>query len=278
MVFPLDVINRAQWPMFRSSNIFNKGMIRPPSYPATKLTIRYDGTPFVGWQMQGAGLGDSVQGVLTRALTAMCGHAVKVAGAGRTDAGVHALAQVAHVDLEKEWRPDRVRDAVNAHLRPHPVAVLSAEKVPDDFDARFSARKRHYRYRIVNRRADLALERTRAWRVPRRLDVPAMHAAAQRLTGKHDFTTFRSTECQAKSPVKTLDALAVTREGDAVHIETSARSFLHSQVRSMVGSLVWVGEGRWSADDLAAALAARNRAACGPVAPPDGLYLVRVDY
>ena len=167
---------------------------------------------------------------------------------------------------------------LNAHLRPHPVAVLAAEKVPDGFDARFSAKKRHYLYRIVNRRADLALDRLRAWRVPRRLDVAAMHAAAQRLIGKHDFTTFRSTECQAKSPVKTLDQLDVLRDGDDVHIETSARSFLHNQVRSMVGSLVLVGDGKWSADDLAAALAARDRARCGTVAPPEGLYLVRVDY
>jgi tRNA pseudouridine38-40 synthase len=246
--------------------------------PRFKLTIEYDGTPFVGWQLQGAGAGVSVAGVLTDAIAAFCGHAVKVAGAGRTDAGVHALGQVAHVDLAKEWRVDRVRDAVNAHLRPHPVAVLSAEKVADGFDARFSARKRHYLYRIVNRRADLALERMRAWRVPRRLDVEAMHAAAQRLTGKHDFTTFRSTECQAKSPVKTLDTLDVTREGDEVQIRTSARSFLHNQVRSMVGSLVLVGDGKWQPDDMGRVLQARDRAACGPVAPPDGLYLVRVDY
>jgi len=244
--------------------------------PRYKLTIEYDGTPFVGWQIQGAGI--SVQGALTDAIAALCDHAVKVAGAGRTDAGVHALAQVAHLDLAKDWRADKLRDAVNAHLRPHPVAVLAAEKVGEDFDARFSAKKRHYLYRIVNRRADLALERTRAWRVPRRLDVDAMHAAAQKLTGKHDFTTFRSTECQAKSPVKTLDQLDVTSDRDEVHIETSARSFLHNQVRSMVGSLVLVGDGKWSGDDLAAALAARDRAACGPVAPPEGLYLVRVDY
>ena len=158
------------------------------------------------------------------------------------------------------------------------MAVLSAEKVPDGFDARFSAKKRHYLYRIVNRRPDLALERTRAWRVPRRLNVEAMHEAAQRLTGKHDFTTFRSTECQAKSPVKTLDTLDVTRDGEDVQITTSARSFLHNQVRSMVGSLALVGDGKWSADDLAAALAARDRAQCGPVAPPEGLYLVSVDY
>jgi tRNA pseudouridine38-40 synthase len=244
--------------------------------PRYKLTIEYDGTPFSGWQWQEDA--PTVQRVLTDAVTALCGHAVKIAGAGRTDAGVHALAQVAHVDLEKDWRTDKVRDAVNAHLRPHPVAVLSAEKVADDFDARFSAKKRHYLYRIVNRRADLALERTRAWRVPRRLDAAAMHAAAQRLVGKHDFTTFRSTECQAKSPIKTLDTLCVTREGDDVRIETSARSFLHNQVRSMVGSLVLVGDGKWSAVDLTRVLAARDRAACGTVAPPEGLYLVRVDY
>jgi tRNA pseudouridine38-40 synthase len=244
--------------------------------PRYKLTIEYDGTPFVGWQMQGVGA--SVQSVLTEALAGCCNHAVKVAGAGRTDAGVHALGQVAHVDLAKDWRADKLRDAMNAHLRPHPVAVLAAEKVADDFDARFSARKRHYLYRIVNRRADLALERTRAWRVPRRLDADAMHAAAKALIGKHDFTAFRSTECQAKSPVKTLDRLDVTRRGDEVRIETSARSFLHNQVRSMVGSLVLVGDGKWSAADLARVLAARDRAACGPVAPPEGLYLVSVDY
>jgi tRNA pseudouridine38-40 synthase len=244
--------------------------------PRYKLIIEYDGTPFFGWQWQDNA--PTVQGALTAALTAMCGHAVKVQGAGRTDAGVHALGQVAHVDLEKDWRADRVRDAVNAHLRPHPVAVLSAEKVPDGFDARFSAKKRHYVYRIANRRADLALDRLRAWRVPRQLDAEAMQAAAQRLVGKHDFTTFRSSECQAKSAVKTLDQLDVTRDGDEVRIETSARSFLHNQVRSMVGSLALVGDGKWSADDLAAALAARSRHACAPVAPPDGLYLVSVDY
>ena len=244
--------------------------------PRYKLTIEYDGTPFSGWQWQDHA--PSVQGALVDALAAFCGHAVKVNGAGRTDAGVHALGQVAHVDLEKDWRVDQVRDALNAHLRPHPVAVLSAEKVADGFDARFSARKRHYLYRIANRRSDLALDRSRAWRVPRRLDVDAMHAAAQRLVGNHDFTTFRSTECQAKSPVKTLDQLDVSRAGDDVQVRTSARSFLHNQVRSMVGALVLAGDGKWSADDLSAALAARNRTACAPVAPPDGLYLVKVDY
>jgi tRNA pseudouridine38-40 synthase len=171
-----------------------------------------------------------------------------------------------------------VRDALNSHLRPHPIAVLAAERVDDDFDARFSAIKRHYLYRLINRRADLALEPLRAWRVPRPLDSHAMHAAAQRLVGKHDFTTFRSAECQAKSPLRTLDRLDVRRDGDEVRIEASARSFLHNQVRSMVGSLVHVGEGKWSADDLNAALDARDRARCGQVAPPQGLYLVRVEY
>jgi tRNA pseudouridine38-40 synthase len=244
--------------------------------PRYKLVIEYDGAPFVGWQVQDNGL--SVQGALTAAIAAFCGEIVAVQGAGRTDAGVHALGQVAHVDLAKNWDTDTVRDAVNAHLRPHPVAVRSAEAVADDFDARFSATKRHYLYRIVNRRADLALERGHAWRIGRPLDVAAMHAAAQRLLGRHDFTTFRAAECQAKSPVKTLERLDVARDGEAIRVLASARSFLHTQVRSMVGSLAQVGEGRWSGDDLARALAARDRAACGPVAPPDGLYLMQVDY
>ena len=188
------------------------------------------------------------------------------------------IGQVAHVDLSKEWDTDTVRDALTAHLRPHPVAVVAAERVADDFDARFSAVQRHYLYLIVNRRPDLTLERGRAWRVGKPLDAKAMHAAAMRLIGKHDFSTFRDAECQAKSPVKTLDRLDVHRDGDNVSIEASARSFLHSQVRSMVGSLVAVGEGRWSGADLSAALAARDRTACAPVAPPEGLYLVRVDY
>ena len=244
--------------------------------PRYKLVIEYDGRPFVGWQVQHNGV--SVQGVLETAVEAFCGEKVHVQGAGRTDAGVHALGQVAHVDLVKAWEPDTVRDAINAHLRPRPVAVLAAEHAADDFDARFSARKRHYLYRIVNRRADLALDAGRAWRAPRRLDAPAMHAAAQRLVGKHDFTTFRATECQAKSPVKTLDCLDVERNGDELRVYASARSFLHHQVRSMVGTLVQIGDSRWSADDLSRALEARDRKACGPVAPPDGLYLVRVDY
>jgi tRNA pseudouridine38-40 synthase len=244
--------------------------------PRYRLLIEYDGGPFVGWQVQAGGL--SVQGVITQAIAAFADEAVSVNGAGRTDAGVHALGQVAHVDLARDWRADRVRDALNAQLRPHPVAVLAVDKVADAFDARFSAKKRHYLYRIVNRRADLALERNRAWRVPRPLDAPAMHAAAQGLIGRHDFTTFRAADCQAKSPVRTLDRLDVERSGDEVRVHASARSFLHHQVRSMVGSLVQVGEGKRSARDLAAALAVRSRQACGPVAPPDGLYLVRVDY
>ncbi|MGB7100079.1 MAG: tRNA pseudouridine(38-40) synthase TruA [Xanthobacteraceae bacterium] len=244
--------------------------------PRYKLTIEYDGTPFVGWQVQNNGV--SVQGAITEAIAAFTGERAVLQGAGRTDAGVHALGQVAHVDLAKDWDIDNVRDAINFHLRPQPIAVLEAERVPDSFEARFSATKRHYLYRIVNRRADLVLNLNRTWRVPRPLDSGAMHTAAQRLVGRYDFTTFRATECQAKSPVKTLDRLDVAREGDEVRITTAARSFLHHQVRSMVGSLVHVGEGKWGAEDLATALAARDRTACGQVAPPHGLYLVRVEY
>jgi tRNA pseudouridine38-40 synthase len=185
---------------------------------------------------------------------------------------------VAHVDLGKEWETDTIRDALNAHLRPHPVAVLAAERVGEDFNARTSAVQRHYLYRIINRRPDLALENGRAWRVPKPLNHDAMHAAAAQLLGKHDFTTFRSTECQAKSPEKTLDRLEVGRMGDVITVSASARSFLHSQVRSMVGSLVLVGEGKWSIEDMGLALAARDRTRCGPLAPPDGLYLMQVDY
>jgi tRNA pseudouridine38-40 synthase len=244
--------------------------------PRYKLTIEYDGTPYVGWQAQDNG--SSVQAAMTAAIAAFAGERAALQAAGRTDAGVHALGQVAHVDLAKDWDTDTVRDAINFHLRPQPIAVLVAERVGADFDARFSATRRHYLYRISNRRADLALDVNRTWRVPRPLDAAAMHAAAQRLIGRHDFTTFRATECQAKSPLKTLDRLDVTRDGDEVRVTAEARSFLQHQVRSMVGSLVHVGEGKWSADDLAAALAARNRAACGQVAPPHGLYLVRVEY
>jgi tRNA pseudouridine38-40 synthase len=244
--------------------------------PRYKLLIEYDGAPFSGWQVQDNA--PTVQGALEDAVKAICGEAARVHGAGRTDAGVHALGQVAHVDIVRPFVAGRLRDGLNAHLRPHPIGVLSAEIVADDFESRFHAIKRHYVYRIVNRRANLAIGIGHVWRVPRPLDADAMHAAAKRLLGKHDFTTFRDTECQAKSPDRTLDQLDVVRDGENVNVFTSARAFLHSQVRSMVGSLVWVGHGRWSADDLAAALAAKNRAACGPVAPPDGLYLVKVDY
>ena len=244
--------------------------------PRYKLTVEYDGRPFAGWQIQADQL--TVQGLLTSAVEALSGDKTLVQGAGRTDAGVHARAQVAHVDLTKEWDTDTVRDALNAHLRPHPIAILAAERAADDFNARSSAIRRHYLYRIVNRRADLTLDAGRAWRVPRPLDAAAMHAAAQHLVGKHDFTTFRSTECQAKSPVKTLDVLKVERGGEDIYVTSVARSFLHNQVRSMVGSLVLVGEGKWSPDGLANALNARDRTACGPVAPPDGLYLMKVEY
>jgi tRNA pseudouridine38-40 synthase len=241
-----------------------------------RLVIEYHGQPFVGWQIQANGA--SVQGVLTAAVAAFSGEQVTVYGAGRTDAGVHALGQVAHFDLVRDWRPDRVRDALNAQLRPHPVAVLGVEAVADSFDARFSAIRRHYLYRIINRRADLALDRGRAWRVAAGLDAAAMHAAAQLLVGRHDFTTFRSAACQARSAEKTLDRLSVERRGEEIHIAAAARSFLHHQVRSMAGSLVCVGARKWRVNDMAKALAARSRGACGAVAPPEGLYLVKVDY
>lgn len=244
--------------------------------PRYKLTIEYDGTSFAGWQIQ-AELA-TVQGVLAEAVTRLTGEHVHVAGAGRTDAGVHATGQVAHMDLSKPWRTDTLRDGLTAHLRPAPVAVLAAEAVADDFDARFSALKRHYVYRIINRRPDLALDRDRAWRIPQKLDAQAMHVAAQRLLGRHDFTAFRAAECQAASPVKTLDQLDVARSGDEIRIMTSARSFLHHQVRSMAGSLMRVGEGRWSADDLADVLASCDRSRCGPMAPACGLYLAAVSY
>jgi tRNA pseudouridine38-40 synthase len=244
--------------------------------PRYKLTLEYDGTLFVGWQMQENG--PSVQARLAQAIKAFSGEDFLPRGAGRTDAGVHALGQVAHLDLGKDWAPEKVRDALNAQLRPDPISVLACEPVPESFDARFSATARHYLYRIVNRRSPLALDRNRAWNVVHALDAAAMHDAAQRLVGHHDFTTFRSTECQAASPVKTLDRLTVARLGEEIRIEASARSFLHNQVRSMVGSLKLVGEGRWTARDLEQALAAKDRGACGPVAPPSGLYLAKVNY
>ena len=244
--------------------------------PRYKITIEYDGAPYSGWQRQDNA--PSVQAALERAAQALDGAPVPVYGAGRTDSGVHALGQVAHLDLTKDLGADKVRDAINYHLKPDPVAVIEAERVDDDFHARFSATSRHYLYRMIDRRAPLTLDRGQVWRVPRALDAQAMHHAAQALLGRHDFTTFRDAQCQADSPVKTLDAVSVSRYGEEVQLTCSARSFLHRQVRSMVGSLVEVGVGKWSARDFKAALDAADRSRCGPVAPPDGLYLVAVDY
>lgn len=244
--------------------------------PRYRLTLEYNGGPFAGWQRQDNG--PSVQAAVEEAIFKLSAEHVTVTGAGRTDSGVHALGQVAHFELEKDFAAEKVRDALNHHLRPAPVAVLDASIVAPDFHARFSATARHYFYRILCRRAPPALEHGRVWHITRNLDADAMHAAAQFLVGQHDFTTFRSSECQAKSPVKTLDRLEVRRSGDEIHIEAHARSFLHNQVRSMVGSVKLVGEGKWRPHDMKSALDAKERAACGPVAPPEGLYLVRVDY
>jgi tRNA pseudouridine38-40 synthase len=247
-----------------------------PVMPRYRVTLEYDGTPFVGWQIQAIGV--SVQGRLAEALAKLSGETVGVRGAGRTDAGVHALGQVAHFDLAREWPPDTVRAAVNFHLKPDPIAVLDCAMVRADFDARFSATARHYRYRILARHAPPVLDRDRVWWVPQRLDAEAMRQGALLLIGRHDFTTFRAAGCQAKSPVKTLDRLDVGVAGEEIRIEASARSFLHNQVRSMVGSLKMVGEGKWRPGDMGVALQAQDRSACGPVAPARGLYLVRVDY
>lgn len=244
--------------------------------PRYKLTIEYDGGPFVGWQRQANGY--SVQQALEEAVAAISGETRVVHGAGRTDAGVHALGQVAHIDLAKDWRTDKVRDAMNAHLRGKPVIVLACEAVAPDFDARFSAVKRHYLYVILNRRAPPAIDRGRVWHVARRLDAAAMHEAAQALVGKHDFTTFRASECQANSPVRTLDVLDVSANGERIDIRASALSFLHHQIRSIAGSLENVGSGKWTKDDLRAALEAKDRTRCGTVAPPQGLFLTKVEY
>ena len=241
-----------------------------------RLTVEYDGGPYRGFQAQ-ADL-PTVQGEIERAVTAFSGETIRIHAAGRTDTGVHATGQVIHFDLQKAWDARVVMNAVNAHLYPAPIAILAAELAAEGFHARFSAVGRRYLYRILGRPGPPALERGRVWHVRAPLDSAAMHAAVQRLTGLHDFTTFRDAACQANSPVKTLDEAAVTRRGEEVVVTFAARSFLHRQVRSMVGSLAEVGRGVWTADDLAAALAARDRAACGPVAPAQGLCLVEVVY
>ena len=244
--------------------------------PRYKLTLEYDGTGLVGWQRQP--IGASVQQSLEGAIEKFCGEAVRVHGAGRTDAGVHALAQCAHVDLAREHDPDAIRGALNYHLRPAPISVLLAELAAPDFDARRSAIGRVYRYRILNRRPPPMLDRQRVWHVAPPLDIAAMQAGARQLIGRHDFSTFRDSLCQAKSPVKTLDALDVVRSGEEIHIEARARSFLHHQVRNMAGTLKLVGLGQWTPDDVATALAAQDRRAGGPTAPAEGLYLVAVKY
>ncbi len=244
--------------------------------PRYRLLVEYDGSPFVGWQRQDNG--PSVQGVLEAAVEKLCGHRINIYAAGRTDAGVHATGQVAHVDLPKDYPAETVRAALNYHVGSKPVAVVEAEAVGDDFHARFSATGRRYLYRILNRRAPPALERHRVLWLPMDLDAEAMHAAAQRLIGHHDFSTFRARDCQAQSPMKTLDVLSVARMGDEIHVVAEARSFLHHQVRNMVGTLQLVGRGSWTADRMSEALDARDRKAGGPTAKPDGLYLTGVRY
>ncbi|MEQ9489459.1 MAG: tRNA pseudouridine(38-40) synthase TruA [Alphaproteobacteria bacterium] len=241
-----------------------------------KITIEYDGGPFVGWQRQDNG--PSVQQCLEDAAEKLCGAVTAVSGAGRTDAGVHALGQVAHFDTDKELRADQIRDGLNFHLKQNPISVLAAEQAAPDFHARFSATGRSYLYRILNRRSPPAIEAGRVWHVIRPLDADAMHTTAQCLIGKHDFSSFRAAECQADSPLKTLDRLDVRRVGEEIEITTAARSFLHNQVRILVGTLEYVGRGKWTARDVEQALAARSRPAAGPTAPPTGLYLTGVTY
>jgi tRNA pseudouridine38-40 synthase len=241
-----------------------------------KLLLEYDGGPYVGWQRQKNG--HSVQAALETAARAFCGKDIAVHGAGRTDAGVHALGQVAHIDIAQDRDAETVLDALNHFLIDEPIVVLAAEAVNGEFHARFSATGRHYRYRILNRRPRPAVNRGQVWWVPTVLDVEAMNDAAQELIGEHDFTSFRATLCQAKSPVKSIEKLTVRRDGEEILIEVSARSFLHHQVRNIAGTLSLVGKGKWTRKDVADALAARERSAGGPTAPADGLYLVRVDY
>lgn len=241
-----------------------------------RLTIEFDGRPFMGWQRQPHG--PSVQAAIEDAIKAMLGEDAVLHAAGRTDAGVHGRAMVAHVDIARDVTPFRLTEGLNACVRPNPVAILDCAIVDDDFHARFSCVARHYEYLIVNRRPPLTFENGLAWRVPNALDAGAMHDAAQHLVGRHDFTTFRSIHCQADSPVRTLDHLDVMRDGDRIRVKASARSFLHHQVRSMVGCLSLVGRGKWTAADLKAALDAKDRTALGLNAPPDGLYFIRADY
>jgi tRNA pseudouridine38-40 synthase len=246
--------------------------------PRYRLTVEYDGSDYVGWQRQDNG--PSIQGAIEKAVLSLTRETVSIRGAGRTDSGVHARGQVAHLDLTRQWKSYTLQNALNAHLAlaGERVSILDVAEAPGDFDARFSAIRRHYLYRIVSRRSPLALEARRAWWVPKPLGHDAMHEAAQRLVGHHDFTTFRSAHCQATSPLRTLDRLDVTRAGELIEIRATAQSFLHNQIRSFAGSLKLVGEGKWTPDDLHTALEARDRKACGPVAPPDGLYFMRVDY
>jgi tRNA pseudouridine38-40 synthase len=244
--------------------------------PRYRLDLEYDGGPYKGFQAQGAL--PTVQGSIERAVKAFCGETLRLQAAGRTDTGVHALHQVVHIDLARDWRPEVVRDALNAHLVPEPIAVTAAALAPEGFHARFSAKGRRYLYRIANRMAPPTLEKGRVWRLKKPLDAAAMGEAAKALIGHHDFTTFRDMDCQAKTPMKTLDVAEVWREGEEVRLAFAARSFLHRQVRSMTGSLAEVGAGRWSVEDLAAALEAKDRKACGPVAPAEGLYLAGVEY
>lgn len=244
--------------------------------PRYRLTIEYDGTEFYGWQRQNGQI--SVQEVVEDAILGFSGEEVRLQAAGRTDSGVHARGQVVHFDLSREWDAFRISEAMNYHLKPHRVAVVSAEAVPDTFEARFSAIARHYEYRILNRRARPALEANKVWHVSRPLDANKMHDAAQTILGQHDFTTFRAAECQAKSPIKSLTSLDVRREGELIIVTSSARSFLHHQVRSMVGSLKLVGEGKWPVSEMRAALDSRDRSRCGALAPSAGLYLMAVSY
>lgn len=241
-----------------------------------RLILEYDGGPYCGFQAQA--VLPTVQASLERAVTAFCGETTRVHAAGRTDTGVHATGQVVHIDLAKDWPAETVRNALNAHLRGEPIVVLEADVAPDGWHARFSATERRYRYRILNRVSPPGLDQGRVWHVKAPLDAEVMHAAAQALVGQHDFTTFRDVACQAKSPLKTLDVASVSRLGDEVELIFQARSFLHRQVRSMTGSIAEVGLGRWTADDLKAALEAKDRKACGTVAPAEGLYLAGVSY